>query len=61
MPPALVEQLVVGGLMVLPLGPGLIDQELTLVRRTKRGHKIERLIGVRFVPWVTGSVDGDED
>ncbi len=60
-PPALVEQLVVGGLMVLPLGPGLIDQEVTLVRRTKGGHKIERLIGVRFVPLVTGSVDGDED
>ena len=60
-PPALVEQLVVGGLMVLPLGPGLIDQELTLVRRTKRGHKIERLIGVRFVPLVAGSVGGGED
>lgn len=60
-PPALVEQLVVGGLMVLPLGPGLIDQELTLVRRTKRGHEIERLIGVRFVPLVAGSVDGGED
>ncbi len=53
-PPALVEQLAPDGLMVLPLGPGPINQELVRVRRSDRGHDVEPLIGVRFVPLVTG-------
>ena len=53
-PPALIEQLRVGGLMILPLGPSAFDQELVRVRRDEKGHEIERLIGVRFVPLVSG-------
>ncbi len=59
-PPALVEQLAPDGLMVMPLGPGPINQELVRVRRSDRGHDVEPLIGVRFVPLVTGvEHDGD--
>ncbi len=60
-PPALVEQLAASGLMVLPLGPGTIDQELSRVRRTNGGHEVERLIGVRFVPLVPGAIAGDKE
>ena len=53
-PPALVEQLALDGLMVMPLGPGPINQELVRVRRSDSGHDVEPLIGVRFVPLVDG-------
>ncbi len=51
---ALVEQLAPDGLMVLPLGPGPIKQELVRVRRSDHGHDVEPLIGVRFVPLMAG-------
>ena len=57
-PLALVEQLKTDGVMVLPLGPGPINQELVRVRRSEDGHVIEPLIGVRFVPLVAGADDG---
>ncbi|MGH0029130.1 MAG: protein-L-isoaspartate(D-aspartate) O-methyltransferase [Myxococcota bacterium] len=47
-PPALIEQLAVGGRMVLPVGD--FQQELVLLRRTEDGVQREDLIGVRFVP-----------
>ncbi|MFQ5984467.1 MAG: protein-L-isoaspartate(D-aspartate) O-methyltransferase [Alphaproteobacteria bacterium] len=53
-PPALVDQLAVGGLMVLPLGGDPVGQELVRLRRTDDGHEVERLMGVRFVPLVGG-------
>ncbi|MFQ5959569.1 MAG: protein-L-isoaspartate(D-aspartate) O-methyltransferase [Alphaproteobacteria bacterium] len=59
-PPLLLEQLAEGGLMVLPLGFDFFDQELVRVRRTKKGHKTERLMDVRFVPLVPGVTDDDE-
>ncbi len=50
-PPALVEQLKVGGQMIIPVG---IDfQELVLVTRKETGWDEQRLIGVRFVPLIT--------
>jgi len=47
-PQALVDQLAVGGRMVLPVGR--YDQELLLVERDEHGVRRETLIGVRFVP-----------
>jgi protein-L-isoaspartate(D-aspartate) O-methyltransferase len=47
-PPLLVEQLAVGGRMVLPVGRTF--QELMLVTRTEEGIERKFLMGVRFVP-----------
>lgn len=47
-PPALVEQLAVGGRLVIPVGEH--DQDLLLVRRDEDGVHRETLMGVRFVP-----------
>ena len=58
-PPALVEQLAEDGVMVLPIGPDPLAQELVRVRRTADGHEFDRLIGVRFVPLVAGDTDDD--
>ena len=59
-PPLLLEQLAVGGLMVLPLGFDFFDQEIVRVRRTEEGYETESLMGVRFVPLVPGVADDDE-
>jgi protein-L-isoaspartate(D-aspartate) O-methyltransferase len=52
-PQALMDQLAVGGVMVLPLGS---DAHQTLVRivRTERGAERTNLIAVRFVPLLPG-------
>jgi protein-L-isoaspartate(D-aspartate) O-methyltransferase len=47
-PPALVEQLKVGGLMAIPLGSR--SQELRILRRTSTGLDIIDTLPVRFVP-----------
>jgi protein-L-isoaspartate(D-aspartate) O-methyltransferase len=47
-PQPLVDQLAVGGRMVLPVGG--YDQELLLIERDAGGTRRERLIDVRFVP-----------
>jgi protein-L-isoaspartate(D-aspartate) O-methyltransferase len=47
-PPALVEQLKIGGLMAIPVGVG--DQELRILRRTGKGLETLRTLPVRFVP-----------
>lgn len=52
-PEPLVEQLKVGGRMIIPVGTDF--QELALVTRKKEGWDEDRLIGVRFVPLITGS------
>jgi protein-L-isoaspartate(D-aspartate) O-methyltransferase len=51
-PPALVDQLAVGGTMILPVGPRLGDQELRILTKTGRGVVSERSLPVRFVPMV---------
>lgn len=51
-PPALLEQLAVGGRLVMPIGP---DGDQTLVRLTRTGatsYEQEPLVGVRFVPLI---------
>ena len=49
-PPALVEQLRIGGLMAIPVGT--LDQELRILRRTDRGLETLRTLPVMFVPMV---------
>lgn len=48
-PPALVEQLKVGGLMAIPVGR-TFDQELRILRRTPAGLETLETLPVRFVP-----------
>lgn len=48
-PPALVEQLKVGGLMAIPVGT-MFDQELRILRRTEKGLETLETLPVRFVP-----------
>jgi len=47
-PPALVEQLKIGGLMAVPVGTGV--QELRILRRTESGLETLSKLPVRFVP-----------
>jgi protein-L-isoaspartate(D-aspartate) O-methyltransferase len=51
-PPALVEQLKMGGLMAIPVGRD--DQELRILERTADGLKTRQTLPVRFVPMVKG-------
>lgn len=49
-PDALLDQLVMGGRLVIPVGAGADDQELWLVQRLSSGPVRKSLGGVRFVP-----------
>lgn len=51
-PPKLLEQLAVGGRMVLPLGAP--EQYLCLIERDAQGYRETRLEAVRFVPLLMG-------
>ena len=52
MPPALLDQLAVGGRALAPLGAADETQELTLITRTRHGYSERRLLPVKFVPLV---------
>lgn len=52
LPPALLQQLQVGGRMMLPLGGA--DQHLILIERTASGFVESRCDAVRFVPLLSG-------
>lgn len=47
-PEALKEQLVVGGILVIPVGDE--NQQLTVITRTEKGYREETVLPVRFVP-----------
>jgi protein-L-isoaspartate(D-aspartate) O-methyltransferase len=53
-PQALVDQLAMSGIMVLPLGPHDEHQTLVKIVRTEHGFERTELIGVRFVPLLPG-------
>jgi protein-L-isoaspartate(D-aspartate) O-methyltransferase len=59
-PPALVQQLAVGGAMVLPVGPRMGYQELRVLTKTEGGLVTERSLPVRFVPMVKPRGQGTE-
>jgi protein-L-isoaspartate(D-aspartate) O-methyltransferase len=48
-PPALLEQLAVGGRLVIPVG-GRFEQELWIYTKTEHGVERRRMMPVRFVP-----------
>jgi len=50
-PPPLIDQLEVGGLMVIPVG-GRVAQELLTVERTADGISVSHRPGVAFVPMI---------
>ena len=54
-PPALIEQLAVNGIIAIPVGTGI--QELRVLRRTKDGLTLLKTLPVRFVP-MTGKTGG---
>ena len=54
-PTALIEQLAVGGIMVIPVGTSGGDQHIFKVRKTETGIEEMKLIPVRFVPLVPGT------
>jgi protein-L-isoaspartate(D-aspartate) O-methyltransferase len=56
-PQTLIDQLKVGGNMVLPVGPLGGVQHVCRVIRTDSGADVEELIGVRFVPLVPGKAE----
>jgi protein-L-isoaspartate(D-aspartate) O-methyltransferase len=53
-PPALADQLAVGGIMVAPIGEDTSGQWLIRVTRTETGFDVEELVEVRFVPLIPG-------
>ena len=53
-PPPLLDQLALGGIMMLPLGEPDGDQTLVRLRRDEDGFHRERIFDVRFVPLIEG-------
>jgi len=53
-PPALSDQLALGGIMIIPLEDRPMSQELVRITRDEKGFTRERLLPVRFVPLVEG-------
>ncbi len=56
-PQDLVDQLKVGGIMIIPVGPVGGAQFLHRVTRTEDGFQDDEMIGVRFVPLVPGKAE----
>jgi protein-L-isoaspartate(D-aspartate) O-methyltransferase len=52
-PEMLLQQMAVGGVMVIPIGKGS-SQRLQRVTRTESGYDVERLEPVVFVPFLSG-------
>ena len=55
-PTTLIDQLAVGGHLVIPVGPERGDQELFRITRTETGFEPHRLSTVRFVPLISGAL-----
>jgi len=56
-PQALIDQLALGGRLVMPVGPTRETQHITVIERTDKGIEREQLLGVRFVPLIDTSDD----
>jgi protein-L-isoaspartate(D-aspartate) O-methyltransferase len=54
LPPALIDQLGEGGVMLLPLGPHEGTQHIVKLTKTSMGLEREELLPVRFVPLLPG-------
>lgn len=53
-PAALIEQLEMGGVMVMPVGDPVGEQLLLRLERTPEGYTSQHLMEVRFVPLISG-------
>lgn len=53
-PEALLDQLAVGGIMIIPLEDTPMNQDLVRITRSEKGYEHETLLPVRFVPMVEG-------
>jgi len=53
-PPPLLEQLAVGGRLILPLGNPFAHQSLVVVAKLENGFRMQEILGVLFVP-MTGA------
>lgn len=51
-PPPLLQQLALGGRLVMPIGDSRDSQKITIVERTNNGFEREQTLPVRFVPLV---------
>ena len=49
-PPALLDQLNIGGIMIIPMGRDKASQFIYRITRDEQGYHCERLMPVRFVP-----------
>ena len=58
LPEVLLQQLAVGGIMVVPVGSDANEQQIVRIRRTDAGFEREALLPVRFVPLVPGVAEG---
>ncbi len=58
-PAALLDQLAVGGIMVVPVGGRDRTQVLQQIRRTEDGYETHDLMDVRFVPLLPGLVENN--
>jgi protein-L-isoaspartate(D-aspartate) O-methyltransferase len=56
MPTALIGQLAVGGVMLVPVGDDPVNQTVERVVRTEEGYTREPIMPVRFVPLVGGAL-----
>jgi len=54
LPQELLNQLVVGGIMVIPVESGWASEDLLKVTKTEDGVKKEKILDVRFVPMLEG-------
>ncbi len=54
-PPALIEQLAMGGRLVIPVGPVDVYQRLVVLRREDDGLSERAIAPVRFVPLLGGT------
>jgi protein-L-isoaspartate(D-aspartate) O-methyltransferase len=60
-PPALLEQLAEGGMLLMPMGPDPLNQSIVRLKKTDKGIEKESLLGVRFVPLVPGALPETSD
>ncbi len=55
-PQALVDQLAPGGMLVMPIGPDPLNQNIERIVRSDEGLQREKILAVRFVPLVPGAL-----
>ncbi len=60
-PQTLIDQLAPGGIMILPIGPDPLNQNIERVIKDEEGIRRERLLAVRFVPLVPGALPTAQD